>query len=402
MVGLLAAYRAAICAPPADDFKDRYILVNVRESELQPDSLQRIVALKGSDPTAPRLGVGIIISYLRHAPEENLALLRKTLELCEAQRLAVIVQLDGEQWWGARPDLWNWWDKSRPGYNPANVENVEWSGWGPEHALKIAWRNWGQQLRVLPPPNLMSPRYRAACHVEMRPLVEEIVRWRMALPEDKRWLLVGVKVGWESAIGMGSHFYPNGNALLNEDPANDPHIKARPNILPGRGFQPIGYAAVATAELAKSGELLEAHLAEVIRRHLADLSAEVRRGGLPREQVFTHCGGWAEGERLYQAAVNDDSCPGWSFYRYGRDPRGDKTAMAALATSNAPHWAAVEWLPIGAKTADDWQSSLRTTLATDGCRYACIYNWRQIKDDATALEGIRRALAEPLLPTKHK
>ena len=132
---------------------------------------------------------------------------------------------------------------------------------------------------------------------------------------------------------MGSHYYPDGNSLLDKDPADDPDRRAKPEILPGRGYQPIGYAAVSTAGLAHDGELKEEHLAEVVRRHLDDLSAVARRAGLPREQIFTHCGGWAEGERLYRSAVNENSCPGWSFYRHGRDPRGDKTAMAAVAAS---------------------------------------------------------------------
>jgi hypothetical protein len=314
------------------------------------------------------------------------------LSLCEEHELAVIVQLDGEQWWQARPDLWNWWDKNRSGYDPANVANVEWCGWGPEHALKIAWRNWGQQLRVQPPPNLMSPRYREACHSAMEPLVKDVVRWRDRLPKEKRWLLVGVKVGWESAIGMGSHYYPDGNSLLDKDPTDDPDHRAKPEVLPGRGYQPIGYAAVSTAGLAHDGELKEEHLAEVVRRHLDDLSAVARRAGLPRELIFTHCGGWAAGERLYRSALNESSCPGWSFYRHGRDPLGDETAMAAVAASTAPYWAVAEWLPIGARTSGDWKMALRDTLAIDRCRYVCIYNWRKVKEDTIAREGIRGAL----------
>src|SRR6185503_5435702 len=111
------------------------------------------------------------------------------------------------------------------------------------------------------------------------------------------------------------------------------------------------YASVRTAGLATSGELREEHLAEVVRRHLAELSHVAREAGLPREQIFAHCGGWKEGELLYRSAVNEDSCPGWSFYRHARDPHGDKTAMAALAASDAPYWGAVEWLPVGARTA---------------------------------------------------
>ena len=93
--------------------------------------------------------------------------------------------------------------------------------------------------------------------------------------------------------------------------------------------------------------------------------------------------------------------PGLSFYRHGRDPQGDKTAMAAVAASNASYWAAAEWLPIGAKTSDDWYAALRKTLAAGRYRYVCVYNWRQLKSGTVAREGIRRALTK-LLPARNE
>lgn len=159
-----------------------------------------------SRQTATRVGVAGIFSYLQAPPEKVREALSSFLQLADQHDLPVVVQLDGEQWWGARPDLWNWWDPAQPGFNPSNRANVEWSGWGPEHALRIAWRNWGQQIRVLPPPNLLSPAYRAACHTEMAALIPIILRWWQALPPARRDLLVGIKLGWES-------IEKNGNAL---------------------------------------------------------------------------------------------------------------------------------------------------------------------------------------------
>lgn len=392
---LIASALAALAGGAADGSgPNQYVLVNLHPSEVNEATFAKVAELATDrDLQAPRLGVGAIFSYFRHPPAKTCRALELFLALAARHNLAVIVQLDGEQWWNARPDLWNWWDPARPGFDPANAANVEWSGWGPEHALKLAWRNWGRQLRVLPPPNLMSERYRAAWRAEMRPLVEQVVRWRDALPADRKWLLVGVKVGWESAIGMGSHYYPDGNRLLAADPALDPVQKIDGNALPGRGFQPIGYAAVTTAGLADRGELQEAHLAEVVRRHLADLSQAACDAGLPREQVFTHGGGWKEGELLYRSAVNEYSCPGWSFYRHARNPQGDATAMAALAGSDAPYWGAVEWLPVGASTAERWQAAIESTLAVPRCRYLCIYNWRHVDGNPAALEAIGSVLA---------
>jgi hypothetical protein len=170
--------------------------------------------------------------------------------------------------------LWNWWDESLPGFDPANRENVEWSGWSPNDALKIAWRNWGRQLRVRPPPNLMSQRYRKECHEKMTLLIPVVLDWWKALPAKKKELLVGIKLGWESSIGVNAWYYPKGNDFLGRPASNDPVTGLKGNELPARGVATIGYAAVKTAGIRDSGELTEADLAEVVQRHLDDLCRE--------------------------------------------------------------------------------------------------------------------------------
>jgi len=338
------------------------------------------------------LGVGAIFSYLNQTPEKTKARLAEFLVLAEQYSMPIVVQLDGEQWWAARPDLWNWWDPARPGYDPENRHNVEWSGWGPEHALKIAWRNWGRQIRVLPPPNFMSQAFRQACHQEMRALIPLILSWWKALPVYKRHLLVGVKLGWESAIGVNSFYYPNGNALLDKPEADDPRTGLKADQIPDRGVTAIGYAAVSTAGLAQSGSLQEAHLAEIVQRHLTDLCALSADLGLPRDRLFTHVAGWKEQELLYDTALNPYACPGWSFYKYAKAPDRDLGVQRVLKKNDAPYWAAVEWLLMGKQNATDWHRALDRTLSDPRCRYLCIYNWRSIKNDRDAIAGIQRVL----------
>ena len=57
------------------------------------------------------------------------------------------------------------------------------------------------------------------------------------------------------------------------------------------------------------------------------------------EKIFTHGVGHEFGEKLYDAAVNKYSCPGWSGYWYAADPAKDKGMMRNLKRSDAPHWA---------------------------------------------------------------
>lgn len=374
---------------------NQYVVVNLHWSEISRTVFQQIRQIQPQGQVGRRsLGAGSIFSYLHHPREKLHAKLLEFLHLSEEFHMPVVVQIDGEQWWSERPDLWNWWDPDRSGCNPENRQNVEWCGWGTDHAIRIAWRNWGRQIRVLPPPNLMSVRYRDACKSEMQHVIPIILDWWRALPPDQKHLLIGIKVGWESSIGTGSFYYPNGNCLADRPREEDPTYGLKINELPGRGVAPIGYAAVKTAGLAESGELREEHLTEVIRRHLEDLCQIAAQLGVPRERLFTHAGGWKDGEMLYDAAVNRFSCPGWSFYRHARNPSEDTGVRRALQKSDAPFWGAVEWLPVGAGSGEAWRDAIHSTLSLPGCRYLCIYNWRGISKKPEVLRAIGSSLLE--------
>jgi len=392
---MLTALAVACLSPITTNAGDRQIVVNIIPGEACRPIFEQVAELqKESHPGGISVGIGAIFSYLLQPREQTVKQLNEFLALSEKFNIPVVVQLDGEQWWEGRPDLWNWWDPSRPGFNPANRENVEWYDWGPQYALKIAWRNWGKQIRVLPPPNLLSPRYRAACHDEMRVLVPALVHWWQRLPETKKGLLIGLKLGWESSIGVNGFYLPNGNNLLDSAEASDPHIDLNGQLIPDRGVWAVGYAAVTTAGMAERGILQEAHLAEVVRRHLDDLCKLAAELGVPRERLFTHVGGWKEEELLYDAAVNAYSCPGWSFYRHAGDGRKDKGVERALRTSNAPSWAAVEWMLMGEHNTGDWVTGLTSVFSIPKCRYVCIYNWSGIRDNKSAVDAIKWLLSK--------
>jgi len=393
---LMCCFLGAL-SPGADGAERQFIVVNLAPGEMTDESV-----FQGLQETFPSSGAGHlslgaagIFSYL-HAPRERTtSQLTRFLDLAARFDIPIVVQLDGEQWWGGRPDLWNWWDPSRPGFSPENRKNVEWSGWGPEHAIKIAWRNWGRQIRVLPPPNLMSPAYREACHDEMRILVPLILEWWKGLPDDKKHLLIGIKLGWESSIGLNAFYYPNGNALLDRPQSEDPQTGLEPERIPDRGVTATGYAAVTTARLAESGRLEEAHLAEIVRRHLEDLCGRSAELGVPRARLFTHTAGWKAEELLYDSALNKYSCPGWSFYKYASDPAKDRGVRRALRDSDAPFWAAVEWLLMGNQTRQAWRAAIENTLSDPKCRYLCIYNWGGIKNNQPAIDAIEGLLDAP-------
>lgn len=374
------------------DPPSQYITINVWNAN--DAEFQEISELFGEYGGDVSIGIAYIFSYLRRPSETIIEKLHQYLELSVKYDMPIVVQFAGINWWDARPDLWNWWDPDLPGYDPDNKYNVEWTDWNPDSAVKIGWRNWGRQLRVLPMPNLSSPDYKEACQHELMKLIPIVMEWYQKLPPNKKHLFIGIKLGHESSIGVNNWYYPGGNELLNEPEENDPVYKKDNDQLPGRGMQTIGYAAVSTAGIANSGPLKEEYLTEIIRRNLEDQCRLAMKFDVPRKFIFTHAGGWSENETLYSAAVNEFSCPGWSFYKYAADISGDKTAMEALSLSDAPYWGAVEYLLLGNKTEQDWCDALNNALGIEKFRYLCIYNWHGIKDNANVLNALVKVLQE--------
>ena len=339
-----------------------------------------------------QIGVSYVFSPFRTPPEKTVEALRVFLEVSEQTDTPVLVQIDLEHWWDARPDLWNWWDPAKPGFDLANRENVEWTGWSPDDAIKIAWRNWGRQIRVLPPPNLASPRYVAACRQEIRRLVPIVLDWHAKLPADKKHLFIGIKLGHETSVGVNAWHYPGGNALLARPASEDPSHGLKNDDVLARGVAQIGYAALKTSGLRTSGTPTESELRDVAQRYLAMLCHEAAQLGVPRDRLFTHGAGWKDGELIYDVPVNGDSCPGWSFYQHAADPRKDAGVQRNLAKSDAPYWAATEWLLQGAKETAAWRRALTNTLADPRCRYVCIFNWESIRGSDTVMKGIDEAI----------
>src|SRR3546814_9322002 len=145
----------------------------------------------------------MIVSYLSQSPEKIEKRLRNFLKMSEDHFIPIVLEMEGINYWQDRPDLWNWWMPDKPGYDPENRKNVEWSSWSTEDAVKVGWRNWGSQHRVLPMPNLSSPEYLEAFYTALNHLIQIILdRWQH-LPAHKKHLLVGIQLGVEQ-IGRAS------------------------------------------------------------------------------------------------------------------------------------------------------------------------------------------------------
>jgi hypothetical protein len=398
-LGLLAPFTKGV---EAQEEGLRYLLINSGRFNLSSprkaasdfkDIKKRFEGVEDS-----RIKVGVS-SYFSCFEEDLSAIEQKLstfLQAAEKSDLPVLIKLDTEQWWNNRPDLWNWWDPNRPGYNPENCRNVEWTGWGCEYAMKIAWRNWGRQIRVAPPPNLMSPDYRKAVHEAMDRLLPIVMNWQTSLPENKKNLFVGLMVGWETSIGYNAYYYPNGNDYFGKPEADDPKKGFTREDVLRRGLVQTGYAALTASGIRTSGDITEEDLVEVCRRHLEDMARYAHAYGFARDKVFTHGVGNEQGERLYDAAVNAYSCPAWSEYWYADNPLNDTGITRNIERMDAPCWGIAEWfLPVPQTDLPHWKKAFKRSLESPACRFVCVYNWESLSGpDSKVIEASRNAIQE--------
>jgi len=378
---------------PGEDWWDQNKPESINATKLR----QVVDGLDAPENPSLLVGVSFIFSILESDTSVLEQCLRNLTAASEETGIPVMVLLDGYTWWETRSDLWNWWDPSLPGYDPANARNVEWTDWSPESAVKIGWRNWGHQFRVRPCPNLSSPRLMKETISRLRPLLAFLVAWQRNLPPEKKHLFAGLKIGWEVGVGYNHWYYPNGNEYLEEwpdDPSHDPQTGLEVEKGWPCGMPKLGYAAVKTAGIRESGELTVDDVSTAIQRYLAELCRVTSEAGMPRDLVFAHMGGnYAPWEKHFPftPAMNQWSLPSYSLY--GQLPEDAGDLGKKLDDAEEPTWAVAEWFH-WAPDADGWKRNLERTLSFKDCRFVNVYNWEEIKKYPEGIEGVRKLLAE--------
>lgn len=343
-----------------------------------------------------RVGISFIFDYLSTDIDSVQQSLDKFLALSRETKVPIFIHLDGANWMTARPDLWNWWDAGKPGYNPENRKNVEWTDWDESYALKVSWRNWGKQLRVLPAPNLASPAFINAQVSSLKILVPRITRWYQSLPAHQKYLLGGVKFGHEVSIGVNAYYYKNGNRYIEQMPVNtslDPQESYNAEAGFTGGLTPIGFAAVKTAGIKNKGRITITDMEQVVYKYLDTLSLTAHNLGLPKNLIFTHQGGtyapWNK-HLSFQPASNAHSLPGYSLYSTNPRDAGDLTDVLDRRTISG--WAAAEWWWPG-KNKLEWMYNIQQTLSFKDCRLLAIFNWESLDTYPDALPAIKEVVA---------
>jgi len=112
-------------------------------ADLSPDFLSQVPKGIGASASPNKdiyIGNEILVSLMNNNNlTASLARLNQLLNSSRVSGVPISICLDGENWWGGK--LLNWWNSSRPDYDPSNVNNVEWFGPTNASAVKIGWRS---------------------------------------------------------------------------------------------------------------------------------------------------------------------------------------------------------------------------------------------------------------------
>ncbi len=330
---------------PATPGKPKY-LIFWSDPEKAGELAER-VGVKGDGKTR-LLGFGLPIAT--YELEKQLPrLIRSAFTAAHAHDMAVMLHFDLHLAWKSRPDLWNWFDPHRPGYNPNNKFNVEWHGWdGPPN--KVHYLNHGVLERL--PPNMCftSKRMRAEVTRLVSSVIGPVLREEVARlkAEGKEALFAGVLVGSEPSIDDYSSPNSDLKRMMKEDDAP---------------AKPLGYRALLDRgfSAANPPEDFRKALAAVIQETVAFWCEQFVAAGIPAEQLYPHVAAPAPIEVMNApiwTAFNKCSRPGWTTYAVGVLGESFKPIYDELAKHGNPAWAGVEANAGIPGSVVDWETYL--------------------------------------------
>ena len=303
---------------------------------------------KPADPKKRNWGFHFIIFAWRFDPEhtENphadiARAVEGAFDVALRNDIAVHLTVEDHEW-SNRPDLWNFADENKPGYDPGNRAHVEWSDWdGTPHPHR--YRNWGK-AESMPPvmcynsPAVLKEVSRLVGEVVAPPIVAGLERLKK---EGKEHLFSGLTVGAEPAL-------PN---YENVD-------RQRPQIAKlmdrdGAAKSRLGYNALSNNGYSKANPPKDwaAALAQINQDYTAYWCRKLAQAGIPTEKMYTHvaAGAGVVGSPSVdftnapiRIAFNDHSRPGWTTYPVGPLRNDFEHLYQTLAQHGNPHWASTE------------------------------------------------------------
>lgn len=273
------------------------------------------------------------------------------------RNVAVYFSIESHYSWDYRPDLWNWFDPQKTGYNSANKNNVEWIDWEGTPA-KARYLDYGVPERLVGPHMCYnSQKIKSEIFRLVSRIIAPAVKSGMddLKKEGKGHLFAGITVTSEPSLDNyeGIEKFSPGIAKLMEQ-NGDPKVR-------------LGYCALTNAGYSKTNppnDFPQA-LAKINQEFTQYWAKQFVDAGIPSSYLYTHVAAGADlpGSPALKftnapiwTAFNGYSRPGWTTYPVGPLEKNFDALYGELAKNGNPPWGGTEANPFGGVSPETYLS----------------------------------------------
>jgi hypothetical protein len=283
--------------------------------------------------------------------------IRMRFDIARQTNVAVHFHVDDHIKWDERPDLWNWYDPKKPGYNAANRMNVEWYDWegtpNKRRYLTPEGRPSQTPHMCYNSPTIQAEIRRVISQVVGPVLREEIKKLKQ---DGQEYLFAGVTVGQEAGFddySMISKLLPQ---LPTHDTGNPTQMDVARMIREAARLMEedkapnsrLGYCSLTNAGYSKTHPPTDINqaLVDVNQQFIEFWDKQFVEAGIQCSRIYTHIATSSlqddNNNAPIRIAFNPYARPGWTTYPIGTLANGFQPLYDELAKHGNPAWGGVE------------------------------------------------------------
>jgi hypothetical protein len=322
-------------------------------------SIQAFAAKLGTtgDGKTRQLGFGFGFPFFVSNEAKIRKAIKQGFDFAKQTNVAVHFLVDDHTKWDGRPDLWNWYDPAKKGYNPDNKQNVEWYDWEgtPSKRRYLSPVGIPQQSPHMcyNSPAILKEISHVMSQLVGPALREEIHKLKQ---EHRAYLFAGITVGAEAGFDDYS-VVPTVTQILSQPPSNDPmHVQMLKMLMAAAKLMEedqaphrrVGYCALTNAGYSKTHPPadINAALAAVNQQFIEFWDKQFFDAGIPCSRIYTHVAACARQDDFNNAPIsivfNPYARPGWTTYPQSVLKNGFQPLYDELAKHGNPTWGGVE------------------------------------------------------------
>jgi hypothetical protein len=317
------------------------------------------------DGKTRQLGVGDGIPVWASDESKIRQAINLRFDIAKQTNTAVHFLVDDHIDWSERPDLWNWYDPTRRGYNPDNRKNVEWYDWEGSPNKRRYFTPLGTASQTphmcYNSPAIQKEIARIISKVVGPALRKEIDTLRQ---ENKEYLFAGITVGAEAGIDDYSMIrnVPKiawlvrtiFNAVRGD---TDPAQEQTEKMLTDAGalmdedkapYSRLGYCALTNAGYSQTNPPKDINqaLADINQKFIEFWDKQFVGAGIPCSRIYTHVAASPPQDDNNNSPLgivfNPYARPGWTTYPLGTLANRFQPLYDELAKHGNPAWGGVE------------------------------------------------------------